>query len=94
MCLSSNPIILNIKSALPVLAIFLLTSPGTIRAADTPGEPATINPAATPAAKQAPFEFDKQDAAAHLTTWTTVILQNLALTDPATTCCPSGAAST
>ncbi|MFN0125444.1 MAG: glycoside hydrolase family 32 protein [Verrucomicrobiales bacterium] len=54
------------KLPLSSLAFFLLAGLGTIHAADAPAQPATINPAATPAAKQEPPDFDKSDAAAHL----------------------------
>ena len=54
------------KSPFSYFTVLLLACLASIHAADTPAQPAATNQAATPAAKQEPFEFDKQDAAAHL----------------------------
>lgn len=54
------------KSPFSYFTVLLLACLASIHAADTPAQPAATIPTTTPAAKQEPFEFDKQDSAAHL----------------------------
>jgi hypothetical protein len=54
------------KSPFSYFTVLLLACLASIHAADALAQPAATIPKTTPAAKQEPFEFDKQDSAAHV----------------------------